>query len=107
MGPNVPSNEMATPRRKCRLAGQRVGIKEVDEGIWIVSLMLYDLGYIDLKQKTLQPLANVLATRQPRKPTEEQALTRTGALCAPSPGKPPCRNFTMIALTRTADLHGA
>ena len=34
------------------LAGQRVGIKEVDEGIWIVSFMHYDLGYIDLEQKT-------------------------------------------------------
>ena len=27
----------------------------VDEGIWIVSFMQYDLGYIDLEQKTLQP----------------------------------------------------
>ncbi len=40
------------------LAGQRVGIKEVDEGIWIVSFMQYDLGYIELEQKTLQPLDN-------------------------------------------------
>ena len=38
------------------LAGQRLGIKEVDEGIWIVSFMCYDLGYIDLEQRTLQPL---------------------------------------------------
>src|ERR1043165_9268980 len=37
------------------LAGQRLGIKEVDEGIWIVSFMRYDLGFIDLEQKTLQP----------------------------------------------------
>ena len=28
-------------------AGQRVGIKEVDEGTWIVSLMPYDLGFIE------------------------------------------------------------
>lgn len=35
------------------LAGQRVGIKEVDEGIWIVTFMQYDLGFIDLEQKTL------------------------------------------------------
>ena len=42
------------------LAGQRVGIKEVDEGIWIVRFMHYDLGYIDLEQKTLQPLDNPL-----------------------------------------------
>ena len=45
------------------LAGQRLGIKEVDEGIWIVSFMQYDLGYIDLEQKTLQPLDNPFGTR--------------------------------------------
>ena len=44
------------------LAGQRVGIKEV-EGIWIVSFMHYDLGYIDLEQKTLQPLDNPFGAR--------------------------------------------
>jgi hypothetical protein len=31
------------------LAGQKLGIKEVDEGIWVVSLMQYDLGYFDLE----------------------------------------------------------
>src|SRR5829696_6773290 len=40
------------------LAGQRLGIKEVDDGIWIVSFMRYDLGFIDLEQRTLQPLDN-------------------------------------------------
>ena len=40
------------------LAGQAVGIKEVDDGIWLVSFMDYDLGYIDLEEKTLQPLDN-------------------------------------------------
>ena len=44
-------------------AGQRVGVKEVDEGIWIVSFMHYDLGYIDLEQKTLQPLDNPFGLR--------------------------------------------
>ena len=33
------------------LAGRRVGIKEVDQGIWIVSFMQYDLGYIYLERK--------------------------------------------------------
>ncbi|CEJ14700.1 Integrase core domain protein [bacterium YEK0313] len=45
------------------LAGQRVGIKEVDEGIWLVSFMSYDLGYFDLEQKTLQPLDNPFGPR--------------------------------------------
>lgn len=40
------------------LAGQAVGIKEVDDGIWLISFMDYDLGYIDLEEKTLQPLNN-------------------------------------------------
>ena len=45
------------------LAGQRLGIKEVDDGIWIVSFMHYDLGFIDLEQKTLQPLDNPFGPR--------------------------------------------
>jgi hypothetical protein len=45
------------------LAGQAVGIKEVDDGIWMVSFMDYDLGYIDLEEKTLQPLNNPFGPR--------------------------------------------
>ena len=40
------------------LAGQRLGVKEVDDGIWLVSFMRYDLGYIDLEQRTLQTIDN-------------------------------------------------
>jgi transposase InsO family protein len=45
------------------LAGQNLGIKEVDDGIWLVSFMHYDLGYFDLEQKTLQPLDNPFGPR--------------------------------------------
>ena len=45
------------------LAGQRLGIKQVDDGIWLVSFMHYDLGYIDLEQRTLQPIDNPFGTR--------------------------------------------
>lgn len=45
------------------LAGQRVGLKEVDHAIWLVSFMSYHLGYIDLEQRTLQPLDNPFGTR--------------------------------------------
>lgn len=45
------------------LAGQKLGIKEVDDGIWLVSFMAYDLGYIDLEQKTLQTLDNPFRPR--------------------------------------------
>ena len=45
------------------LAGQRLGLSEVDDGIWLVSFMTYDLGYIDLEQKTLQTITNPFGTR--------------------------------------------
>jgi transposase InsO family protein len=45
------------------LAGQKLGIKEVDNGIWLVSFITYDLGYIDLEQKTLQPIDNPFGAR--------------------------------------------
>ena len=40
------------------MAAQRLAIKEVDDGIWLVSFMHYDLGYIDLEQKPLQSIDN-------------------------------------------------
>lgn len=45
------------------LAGQNLGIKEVDDDIWLVSFMHYDLGYIDLEQRTLQPIDNPFGPR--------------------------------------------
>jgi hypothetical protein len=45
------------------LAGHRLGLKEVDDAIWLVSFITYDLGYIDLEQRTLQPLDNPFGTR--------------------------------------------
>ena len=45
------------------LAGQMLGIKEVDDGIWLVSFMAYDLGYSDLEQKTLQPIDKPIGAR--------------------------------------------
>ena len=43
------------------MAGQTLGIKEVEENIWLVSFMNFDLGYIDLDEKKLQPLENPFA----------------------------------------------
>ena len=45
------------------LAGQRLGIKEVEEDIWLTSFMDYDLGYIDLEQRTLQTIDNPFGAR--------------------------------------------
>ena len=45
------------------VAGQTLGIKEVEDGIWLASFMDYDLGYFDLEQRTLQPLDNPFGPR--------------------------------------------
>jgi putative transposase len=37
-------------------AGQDVGVKEVEDGMWLVSFMEYDLGYFDLESKKVEPL---------------------------------------------------
>ncbi len=52
-----------TEQPQSLLAGQKLGIREVDDGVWLVSFMPYDLGYFDLEQKTPQPLDNPFGTR--------------------------------------------
>jgi hypothetical protein len=52
----VPLSQKDQSQRQPGWSGRR--IKEVDDGIWLVSFMNYDLGYIDLEEKTLQPLDN-------------------------------------------------
>ena len=39
-------------------SGQRVGIKQVDDRLWLVSFMDYDLGYFDDTECRLEPLDN-------------------------------------------------
>lgn len=44
-------------------AGQNVGIKEVQDKIWLVSFMNYDLGYFDLEACRLEPLENPFGSK--------------------------------------------
>lgn len=39
-------------------AGQEVGIKEIEEGIWVVSFLDYDLGYFDEENMRVEPVDN-------------------------------------------------
>ncbi|MCU1260680.1 MAG: putative family transposase [Bryobacterales bacterium] len=41
------------------LAGQAVGLKEVDSGIWLVSFMDYDLGYIERAKSVTYVLGTI------------------------------------------------
>ena len=40
------------------LGGQKVGIKQVDDQIWQVSFMEYDLGYFDMGSCRIEPVPN-------------------------------------------------
>ena len=37
-------------------AGQEVGVKEMDDGIWVVTFLDYDLGYFDKMSKRVEPV---------------------------------------------------
>jgi putative transposase len=47
-------------RRKINLstvfAGQYVGVRELSDGIWLVSFMNYDLGFFDLQENRVEPV---------------------------------------------------
>jgi transposase InsO family protein len=45
------------------LAGQRLGLREIEPHVWLVSFMHYDLGYIDLEARRLQTIDNPFGPR--------------------------------------------
>jgi transposase InsO family protein len=45
------------------LAGQKLGLREVENDVWLVSFMHYDLGYIDLEACRLQTIDNPFGAR--------------------------------------------
>ena len=48
----------SSPAFSTVFAGQAVGIKEVQDDIWLVSFMNYELGDFDLETRVLEPLEN-------------------------------------------------
>jgi len=38
------------------LAGQDVGVKEINDDVWLVTFMNYDLGFFDLETRKIEPL---------------------------------------------------
>jgi putative transposase len=54
-------------RRKINLsqvfAGQQVGVRQVDEHLWLVTFMHYDLGYFDDETCRLEPIENPFGSK--------------------------------------------
>jgi len=69
------------------LAGQAVGVKEVETGIWLVSFMDYDLGYIDLEERALQPLENPFGPQAARASAESNSMKSPGETEASNAGE--------------------
>ena len=44
-------------------AGQNVGVKQVDDKVWLVSFIQYDLGYFDSDTSRLEPIENPFAAK--------------------------------------------
>lgn len=44
-------------------AGQKVGVKQVDDHIWLVTFMHYDLGYFDDETGRLEPIENPFGSK--------------------------------------------
>jgi len=69
-------------RRKINLssvfAGQTIGIREVDDQIWLVSFMEYDLGYFDKERDRVEP------GRSPFAPDKVLTMCPAGIICNPS-----------------------
>jgi putative transposase len=44
-------------------AGQKVGVKQVEKGIWRVSFMQYDLGFFDRETCRIESAVNAFAAK--------------------------------------------
>jgi putative transposase len=51
-------DEKRTVNLRTVFAGQKVGVSQVSEPIWLVSFMDYDLGYFDDETCRLEPIEN-------------------------------------------------
>jgi hypothetical protein len=38
------------------IAGQNVGVKQVEDSVWLVSFMTYDLAFFDHEKKKIEPI---------------------------------------------------
>jgi hypothetical protein len=73
--------------------GRRLGIKQVDDGMWLVGFMYDDLGYFDLEQKTCNP-----------------STTRSARGCHPCPRYdllPMCPGRTLKTLERVKGIEAS
>jgi hypothetical protein len=55
-------------RRKINLsrvfAGQLVGLREVDDQIWLVSFLDFDLGFVDREEGRVEPAPNAFGSKK-------------------------------------------
>ena len=83
-------------------AGQRVGIKQVSDLIWLVSFMDYDLGYFDHETCRLEPIENPFGPK-----VLPMSQTRTERPAASDSPQPQLRKINVPATPKEAEkAHG-
>jgi hypothetical protein len=56
--PGRPAAGPLSPALRPKRAPVRFSIEEIDDGIWIVSFLRYDLGFIDPEQEACPPVSS-------------------------------------------------
>jgi hypothetical protein len=66
-GAEADGHRRGYQRRKVNVsqvfAGQKVGVKQTDDHIWLVTFMEYDLGYFDDETCRLEPIDNPFGSK--------------------------------------------
>ena len=57
IGPAARANKREITIRAV-FTGQRVGVRQVNNSVWLISFMQYDLGYFDAEVVRLEPIEN-------------------------------------------------
>jgi transposase InsO family protein len=52
------------------LSGQKVGLREINDELWLVTFMNLDLGHVDMKRSMFEPMPQNTALREPVKSGE-------------------------------------
>lgn len=79
-------------------AGQRVGVKQVADKIWLVGFITYDLGFFDHETCRIESVENTFVAEEVRLSIKRQSLTFCAAAkcsamanCHPAHAGPICR----------------
>ncbi len=82
------SRAIAAGRSVRWVAGQLVGIREVDDQIWLVSFLDYDLGFFDRDEGRVEPAPNPFGPEKVSTMSPESSVNHVPGMDLGFPGAP-------------------